>query len=332
MHLIADHMNMRMEINHKSTILYVFIVIFLFYIPSVFADTVTYVKEYNYQASELDSKVSSRTIALEQVKRLLLEELGTYLEGNAEVKNFQLSRDNIIALTGGIVHAVIIDERWDGKNYWIKAEIRADPEEVARSIDRLRKDQKQANELELVKKNSDNAIKEIEKLRSELNALKKDKAIQERFNKSVEVLGGTKKETTRHGRFIKYDNGTVLDTRTNLMWATWDNEYSIDWEDAERYCESYRGGGYTDWRMPTLDELTGLYDANETYKSNCGVHVHLTKLIRLSCSQLWYSGMRDQDELLVRLGNYFAFDVGEYPDRFELRITKKRALPVRFGK
>ncbi len=29
----------------------------------------------------------------------------------------------------------------------------------------------------------------------------------------------TVKETDRDGRFIAYDNATVLDTRTNLMWA-----------------------------------------------------------------------------------------------------------------
>ena len=30
-------------------------------------------------------------------------------------------------------------------------------------------------------------------------------------------------EKARDGRFIAYDNGTVLDTRTNLMWAARDN-------------------------------------------------------------------------------------------------------------
>ncbi|KAF0143573.1 MAG: hypothetical protein FD156_2548 [Nitrospirae bacterium] len=44
-----------------------------------FADIKTFVKEYTYQASELDSKVSSRVITLEIVKRQLLEELGTFL-------------------------------------------------------------------------------------------------------------------------------------------------------------------------------------------------------------------------------------------------------------
>jgi hypothetical protein len=54
------------------------------------AEIKTFLKEYTYQASEMDSKVSCRAIALEQVKRLLLEELGTYLESHTEILNFQL--------------------------------------------------------------------------------------------------------------------------------------------------------------------------------------------------------------------------------------------------
>ena len=64
------------------------VITFLFLTSTAFAEKVTFVKEYNYNASDLDSKVSSRAIALEQVKRLLLEELGTYLIAETEVKNF----------------------------------------------------------------------------------------------------------------------------------------------------------------------------------------------------------------------------------------------------
>jgi hypothetical protein len=95
-------------------------------------------------------------------------------------------------------------------------------------------------------------------------------------------------ETVRDGRFIAYDNGTVLDTSTNLMWAAKDNGSYIDWPRANKYCENYRGGGYTDWRMPTQDELRGLYDRDKNYESDCGVDVHITtKLIHLSCCCPW---------------------------------------------
>ena len=57
---------------------------------------------------------------------------------------------------------------------------------------------------------------------------------------------------------IVYDNGHFVDTKTGLMWTTIDNGKDVDWEDAKRYCKSYRGGGYTDWRMPTKKEIKQL--------------------------------------------------------------------------
>ena len=39
----------------------------------------------------------------------------------------------------------------------------------------------------------------------------------------------------RDGNFIAYKNGTVLDTKTNLMWAATDNGKGISWEDAKKY-------------------------------------------------------------------------------------------------
>ncbi|KAF0123088.1 MAG: hypothetical protein FD151_475 [bacterium] len=93
------------------------------------AKQVTFEREYTYQASEADSKLSCRAIALEQVKRLLLEELGTYLESMTEVRDFNLTKDQIITLTAGIVRTEIVKETWDGKTFWLKAKIKADPDD-----------------------------------------------------------------------------------------------------------------------------------------------------------------------------------------------------------
>ncbi len=57
--------------------------------PPAMAEMKTFLKEYSYQANEFESKILCRTIALEQVKRLFLEELGTCLEGYTDGKNFQ---------------------------------------------------------------------------------------------------------------------------------------------------------------------------------------------------------------------------------------------------
>jgi len=57
----------------------VFISFFILPAAAASTGTKTFIKEYTYQAGDEDSKNSCRVIALREVKRLLLEELGTYL-------------------------------------------------------------------------------------------------------------------------------------------------------------------------------------------------------------------------------------------------------------
>jgi hypothetical protein len=93
-------------------------------------------------------------------------------------------------------------------------------------------------------------------------------------------------------RFIAYKDGTVLDTSYNLMWAAQDNGSELNWEKAKYYCENYGGGGYTDWRLPSLREIRTLYDKSKSKPSKCrwmfNEHV-ATDLIQFSCDQLWTS-------------------------------------------
>jgi tetratricopeptide (TPR) repeat protein len=162
------------------------------------ARVIIFVKDYTYQASEIDSKVTCRAIALEQVKRLLLEELGTYLESKTEVKNFQLTQDQITTLTAGIVSAVVVSEKWDGSNYYLKAKISADPNEVATSVDKLRNDFQKTKELEETKKMADSYAAEIKRLNKELDMAKIRNPDQQpavakikEYNKIVDELTAT---------------------------------------------------------------------------------------------------------------------------------------------
>jgi predicted Zn-dependent protease len=116
------------------------------------AGLVTFEREYRYEAGKTDNLVSCRMIALEQVKRLLLEELGTYLESSTEVRNFSLTRDKITVLTAGIVRATIIEEKWDTRVYYLKARVAADPDDVTRKIDALRRDRRKSEDLTAARK------------------------------------------------------------------------------------------------------------------------------------------------------------------------------------
>ncbi|MFH0784158.1 MAG: tetratricopeptide repeat protein [Pseudomonadota bacterium] len=131
-------------------------------------------EKYVYDAGEADSKLSCRAISLLEVKRLLLEKIGTYIESRTEVKNFQLSRDEIIALTAGIVKTEIIAENWDGKTYQLTAKIEADPEAVTRAIDDLRKNQQQRDDLANVGNVNEKALERIEALKEEMAVMQKN--------------------------------------------------------------------------------------------------------------------------------------------------------------
>ena len=91
-------------------------------------------------------------------------------------------------------------------------------------------------------------------------------------------------------RFVNNGDGTVTDTKTGLMWAAKDNGGLINWTDARSYCQSYIGGGHKDWRMPTLAELTSLYDPE--VKNKGGYHV--PKLIDTASESCWASETRGE--------------------------------------
>jgi hypothetical protein len=133
------------------------------------------------------------------------------------------------------------------------------------------------------------------------------------------------KEIKKDGRFIAYNNGVVLDNSSGLMWAAKDNGEHINWLLAKQYCENYRGGGYTDWRMPTQNELKSLYDGN--YKQNCDGNCCLTKLINVTKPNFWTSEKQGSSGAVT-----FSFNSG-YKNLYNQLVTEMvvslRVLPVR---
>ncbi len=154
--------------HHIRAIVIALVIVFLSFAVPSHAEKVTFVKEYTYQASELDSKASCRTISLEMVKRLLLEELGTYLISETEVKDFKLTKEQVKTYSAGIVGAEIIEDKWDGKTYWLKAKVSADPKEAAKALKKIMDEPFKGKELEETRKKAEELTKEVERLNKEL--------------------------------------------------------------------------------------------------------------------------------------------------------------------
>ena len=139
------------------------IILLLISMGFLFAAEKTFIREYTYQASDYDSKVTSRANALEQVKRILLEEVSVYMQSEFEMRDWEeqigdkiesgeFAEQRILSITAGITETKILEERWNGVEYWIKAEITLDPDDIKSKIDDIVKNKEKLKELEDVKK------------------------------------------------------------------------------------------------------------------------------------------------------------------------------------
>ncbi len=86
------------------------------------------------------------------------------------------------------------------------------------------------------------------------------------------------------------------DPETKLMWAKQDNGSDVNWSQATDYCANFRLWGYSNWRLPSLDELSGIYDKTQNVNG-----WHIKGGIKLSACCPW-SSTGDRKE---RGGFYF---------------------------
>jgi hypothetical protein len=143
------------------------------------------------------------------------------------------------------------------------------------------------------------------------------------YSAALEVYSNVEANEKRWARLARFKNnndGTVTYSQTGLMWAAKDNGGDINWPNARVYCENYNGGGHTDWRQPTQDELAGLYDPQESgsYK--------VTPLIKLTACCPWGSETRGSGAAT------FSFNDGLRAWDYQSGDRNYRALPVRGGK
>jgi len=182
--------------NIKSP-LFVVLLLAASFVPAAFAEVETFTKEYTYRASDADSKITSRAIALDQIKKLLLEEIGVFVQSTfldksgSNGKTKDEVREEIITLTAGVVMATVVAEKWDGVTYWLRAEIKADPADVARSVERLRRDRQKSRELAELRARLEESNGKIARLREELSSGKESGKKLAEYGKAVGELTAT---------------------------------------------------------------------------------------------------------------------------------------------
>lgn len=126
--------------------------------------------------------------------------------------------------------------------------------------------------------------------------------------------------------FADLGSGVLKDNRSGLEWTQADNGADIGWNDADKYC-SGRGAM---WRLPSLNELTAIYDANVESPKICamnGTQFYVCKtspLFRLSSITFWSATVDGSTQAWQM--NFFSGQRDRVPDDF---AHDARALCVR---
>ncbi|MBU0476146.1 MAG: tetratricopeptide repeat protein [Bacteroidetes bacterium] len=179
------------------------IITFLLFLISSFslAQEKTFIREYTHTVGDADSKITSRAIALNQVKKILLEEIGVYIESTFEMETTEtnkeikeLTNNQIISITAGITETKILDEIWDGSKFYIKAEITLDIDSVKNKLGEIAKDRDKTKQLEEANNRANLASDELSRIREQLNKTITEKeklALQLEYAKTSDELSAS---------------------------------------------------------------------------------------------------------------------------------------------
>ncbi len=121
-------------------------------------------------------------------------------------------------------------------------------------------------------------------------------------------------------RFMAEANGTVLDTRTGLMWQKTDSYHDVkkgmNWYEALEYVDgknAQKFGGFDDWRLPTLEELKQIWDPQRSVASKDGEPIGLPQVFGSGGSYYLWTGTERN------LNNAWYFGLGQREDYWNLK-------------
>ena len=131
-----------------------------------------------YHLGDNDTRIDGHRLALMDAKRNALEKAGTYVESITEVKDFQLTRDDIRTYTAGII---AVEE--EGEPKWemigptlrctVTVKARVDKDSVTNKIGGLRKDKQATEELREARKKTVENERKVADLNKQLKKAKK---------------------------------------------------------------------------------------------------------------------------------------------------------------
>ena len=112
-------------------------------------------------------------------------------------------------------------------------------------------------------------------------------------------------------RFLKRDDGTIYDSVTSVTWMANDSfldlERDVSYSEAEDYVKETnkkKVGGYSDWRMPTIQEASSIFDKEKLNKDSKGGDIFLDSVFPPGAANCtWTSSTRGKEAQIMFYAN-----------------------------
>ncbi len=117
-------------------------------------------------------------------------------------------------------------------------------------------------------------------------------------------------------------NATITDNNTNLIWQKTDGG-EMTYENAVLYCDTLTLGGYTDWRLPTAQELFSihLFDANNPALN--------TTIFTKTTAEYWWSSDKQAGNASIIWATNAGGGIGNHPKTETLSAGGTKHFHVR---
>ena len=134
--------------------------------------------------------------------------------------------------------------------------------------------------------------------------------------------------------FVDNGDGTITDTRANLMWKKDDSfkefGYGINWFEAQDYCEilnEKKFAGYEDWRLPSGEEAKSFFSFTQSNTDKDGAETHISDLFEPGGGlNTWtYEEKPDYQQYAMKFSFITGNDMWEHKDNeySHCRVTRE---------
>ncbi len=166
---------MKKRLPVASSLLFLVSFAFLNPAPVPCAETKEIVAEGIYVMGDGETPIVAESRAVEQAKRMALEEAGTYVKSYSRVKNFQIADDEIEVLASGMMEISILDKKRsieaDAVKFWVRIKAVVTPDKIEIVAERV-KEQGLGQEYKELKEAYDKSQAEVTRLKEQLAATK----------------------------------------------------------------------------------------------------------------------------------------------------------------